>query len=107
MNAPLELIDPDGEGIYLLSDQPGSVLMRAAWLFYGYSSAWREVESVTVFMRPKKNSDEWWLVPRGWPRWWRLSLPRRWFPWALYAYCTPAGSGPSPDDRKEQEHGDD
>lgn len=87
--APVELLDPDGEGIYILSDSIPSPLLRAAQIFHGTMAAWPEVEQRTVFMRPKKNSDEWERVPRGLPAYWRLNLPRRWFPWATYAYLTP------------------
>lgn len=95
MKPPELLIDPEGEGVYLLSDSgfeqksPG-VLLRAAFLFHGDWRAWRDVDHQTVYMRPKEDgSDEWELANIGkHPRGWRLNLPRRWRP-VLYAYCTP------------------
>jgi len=64
--------------------------MEASLLFYGTRAEWREIESKTVYMRPKNNgSDEWKIADIGrFPKGWRLNLPRRWRPHA-YAYCTP------------------
>jgi hypothetical protein len=91
---PLELIDTEGEGIYLLDD-PGEyglpeeypgVLHRAARIL---ECDWQEVEHRTVYMRPKKSSDEWKHVDVGRvPYGWKLNFPKRWRAVA-YAYCTP------------------
>jgi hypothetical protein len=87
---PLELLDPEGEGIYLLNDEGTSVLIRAARLF---GCSWREVEHSTVYMRPDKTGDAWHEVNVGrFPYGWRFLLPRRWQP-VDYAYCTPPVTG--------------
>jgi hypothetical protein len=91
---PRELIDPDGEGIYILSDSseyrtwPG-VLMRAAMIFHGAYSEWRDVESELRYMKPLEDGETWVQASTGrFPRYWRLNLPKRWRP-VLYTYCTP------------------
>jgi hypothetical protein len=92
---PDRLIDPEGEGLYLISDRFYSVLHEAACALYGDGRRWRDVESTLVYMRP--GDDDCWY-PSGigkHPRGWRLLLPRRWRPTA-YTYCTP---GPEADYR--------
>jgi hypothetical protein len=87
---PRELIDPDGEGIYLHEDQgfPG-VLMRAALLFFGDMREWRNVEQRTVWMRPSEDGETWGEVGLGrFPFGWKLWLPRSRRP-VLFVYCTP------------------
>lgn len=92
---PRELLDPEGEGIYLLdfawAGRPAEFfwpLGYAARLFHGSVSEWRELEHETVWMEPGEG-DEWRPASTGrWPRYWRLNLPRRWRPVA-YTYCTP------------------
>jgi hypothetical protein len=88
---PQELIDPDGEGIYLLSGPRcpyPSLLHTAAWLLFSDCREWRNVLHTSVYMEPT-DGDEWKVANTGrWPRYWRLNLPRRWRP-VLYAYCTP------------------
>lgn len=89
MITPSELIDPEGEGIYLSEDSSPGVLLRAAMLFHGDWRLWREVEARTVWMRPKKDSDEWEEVSIGrFPYGWWLNLPARWRP-VRFVYCTP------------------
>lgn len=87
---PLELLDPAGEGIYLLSDDRITDLMGAAALFFQDTRRWRDLDTEHVYMRPKDDgSDEWHEVcPGKHPRYWRLLLPRRWRP-ILYSYVTP------------------
>ena len=91
-DAPSELLDPDGEGIYLLNDwahetSHRSVLRTAAYLF-GLADErgrldWRAVEHETVAMLPGEG-DEWYRTALDW----RLNLPRKWRP-TIYAYCAP------------------
>jgi hypothetical protein len=91
----MELIDPEGEGIYLLDVNIG-VLRRAALIFHGNASAWREIDQETVWMEPNPLSreGEWRRANTGrFPRYWRLNLPRRWRPIA-YVYCTPKPDPP-------------
>lgn len=91
--APTELIDPDGEGVYLRDDEMADynglgVIMRAAVLF---QIPWREVEHRTVFMYPKNDgSDEWFEIPWTWR--WRVRFNVRRYSPACYAYCTPGAS---------------
>jgi hypothetical protein len=73
---PEELLDPDGEGIYLLNDPTPwrwGVLLTAAWRLFGNAREWRNVDHASIGKRPFG---------------WRLNLPKRWRPVA-YAYCTP------------------
>lgn len=91
---PRELIDPDGEGIYIISDDrrahqwPG-ILMRASMIFFGTYVDWRDVEAELRYMKPSKDGDEWVPASTGrFPRYWRLNLPRRWRP-VLYTFCAP------------------
>lgn len=93
--APLELLDPDGEGIYLYDvlwegdgpSYPGT-LNRAALILYGDMREWRNVVTESVWMRPG-DDDLWYPAATGkHPRHWRLNLPPRWRPVA-YVYCTP------------------
>lgn len=95
---PTELLDPDGEGIYLLDDAlddatplwPG-VLLRAATIFDLRDERnrydWRQVRSETRFMYPDAKGETWRQV-HGWRWMLRLNLPQRWRP-VVYAYCTP------------------
>lgn len=90
MTPPRELLDPDGEGIYLYNDGefPG-VLMRAASIFFGDMRKWTDIQSETRWMRPGDDGEEWFSANIGrWPRGWRLNLPRRWAPIA-YSFCWP------------------
>lgn len=108
---PEELIDPDGEGIYLLDDpdwQKGvfglGVHMRAADALQLIDDAgrldWRSVNYEVAYMEPVPDSDEWRRASTGrWPRYWRLNLPKRRRP-VLYAYCTP----PSEPAKNEEQH---
>lgn len=86
---PRELLDPDGEGIYLYDDGsfPG-VLMRAAQILHSDWREWRAVSNTVAYMQP--GDDELWYPANigRWPRGWRLNLPRRWRP-VLFHYCTP------------------
>lgn len=87
---PRELIDPEGEGIYLHDESIPSPLLRAALIFFGDWRRWREIDSTSVWMRPSAEGDEW--VPANigrHPRGWKLNLPHRWFPVERFAYCTP------------------
>ena len=87
---PSQLLDTDGEGVYLLhwmepgADAMPSPMTAAAQLFDD-ARRWREVEIQTVFMRPSEDGDTWLEARSGW----RLSLPPRWRPVA-FDYCTPA-----------------
>jgi hypothetical protein len=97
VSPPSELIDPDGEGIYLLNDPVPwrwGVLLEAAWRLFGDAREWRSVCHETVYMRPVEDgSDEWRPADIGrCPYGWRLNLPRRWRPVA-YAYCVPSPEG--------------
>lgn len=87
---PRELLDPDGEGIYLYDDRGfPPLLMRAALIFFGNLGRWRDVEVEDRYMRPGPDGEEWFPANIGrWPRGWRLNLPRRWAP-VRYAYCCP------------------
>ncbi len=88
--APQELLDPDGEGIYLRADLIPSTLLRAAGLFFGDWRRWREIDHEGVWMRPAESGDEWVRADIGRrPRGWKLNLPKRWFPVERYVYCTP------------------
>jgi hypothetical protein len=89
MAEPTELLDPDGEGIYLLATDRRfpSTLMRASVLFFGTLARWREIDTEYVYMRPSNDREAWFRASLG-PLCWRLSLPRRKRP-VLYAYCTP------------------
>lgn len=90
LNPPKELIDPDGEGIYILSETIGwpGVHRRAAMILFGDMREWRNVDTELAYFLPTE-TDEWRHANTGrWPRHWRLNLPRRWRP-VLYAYCTP------------------
>jgi hypothetical protein len=94
--APRELLDPAGEGIYVLAehDEPNrpsmGPLIHAAHLFsMNWAHEWQNVDVEYVYMRPDEDSDEWVPASTGrFPRDWRLNLPRRWRP-VMYAYCTP------------------
>ena len=86
---PVELLDPDGEGIYLYAEDEDNLLLEAAWRLHGDRRAWPEVETQLVWMEPSETGDEWVPAKIGrWPRGWRLNLPLRWRPVA-YLYCTP------------------
>jgi hypothetical protein len=87
---PETLIDIDGEGIYYHSDLIPSPLLRAAALFFGTWRRWREIDFHHVWMRPSEDGDEWVPADIGrHPRGWKLNLPKRWFPFESYVYCTP------------------
>jgi len=89
-SSPVELIDPDGEGIYYHDSISPNPLLRAAQLFFGTASRWREIDHKTVWLQPNLDGDEW--VPANigrFPYGWRLNLPKRWFRGERYAYCTP------------------
>lgn len=96
MPAPLELIDPEGEGIYLSHDDyacdGGLGILHRAMFILGLDH-WREVEHRTAFMYPKNDgSDEWFEIP--WTLWWRWRFNIRRFSPVAYAYCTPGVSSP-------------
>lgn len=89
---PRELIDPDGEGIYLYGEGDDNVLMEAALLFHGDRRLYREVATELAYMRPSEDGETWLRASIGrFPRGWRLNLPKRWRP-VLYIYCTPVPS---------------
>lgn len=99
---PDTLIDPDGEGIYILDDwdwtSPNdfpSSLTRAAIHLELYTDRgapdWRTINSEIVWMDWRDNGDtggEWVPVRMTGLRMWLLNLPRRFRPVA-YTYCTP------------------
>jgi hypothetical protein len=91
---PEELIDPDGEGIYMLDsvERFGWPVLEAARRLGVFDDNgrldWRGVDMEVVFMEPSEDGETWVRAKSGWPRYWRLNLPRRWAPVA-YVYCTP------------------
>jgi hypothetical protein len=95
-NPPRELLDPDGEGIYLLdlgwaglSDKFGWPLLYACELFGMRWKEYRDLQLETVYMEPGEG-DEWRRANTGrFPRYWRLNLPRRWRPVAYTYVCPP------------------
>jgi hypothetical protein len=92
--APRELIDPDGEGIYLLDtfweDAPSfpSTLMLASMLLFNNGRRWRDIDSETKWMWPGEDGNYREVSTGRFPRYWKLNLPRRWRP-IHYVYCTP------------------
>lgn len=108
--APSELLDPEGEGIYLLDDYAykgarSSVLRHAAYLL-GLTDDrgrldWRAVQTETVWMRPGLD-DHWHPVDIG--RGWVLNRRRAKRP-ALYAYCTPPSDPALSQHDSEESHG--
>jgi hypothetical protein len=87
--APPELLDPDGEGIYLLSDpRDGSFASnpyrRARCIF---DCALHEIEAEAVSMIPAADGEMWLPVSfRNWRWFWPLSI---WHEPVVYLYCTP------------------
>lgn len=96
--APAELLDPDGEGIYLLdewsNDAPfGWPVIEAARRLNVFDDDgrldWRGIDLEVVYMEPSADGETWNRTLAGrWPQGWRLNLPRRWRP-VTYMYCTP------------------
>lgn len=94
---PEELIDPDGEGIYMLAevDRFGWPLIEAARRLSVFDDDgrldWRGVNMEMAYMEPSDDGETWVHANTGrfpMPRYWRLNLPRRWAP-VEYVYCTP------------------
>lgn len=80
---PLELLDPDGEGIYVLPSSVGGRSQALAWAAHTLGCYWRDMTVETVaFLR---DGDEY---RRASFKSWRWMLPERWSPVA-YLYCTP------------------
>lgn len=84
LDAPGRLIDPDGEGVYLLQADDSWGLREIAWQFFGDASRWGDLDYTTVWMR-EAGDGCWYPVPF---RWWRGLLPR-YGGIAPYAYITP------------------
>jgi hypothetical protein len=86
MSAPRDLLDPDGEGIYTLSECFLPALRAAS--FFGVH--YRDLDRETVWMRPPaKGTDEWRPIdPASWTFSLLYLLPGRFRPVA-YAYFTP------------------
>jgi hypothetical protein len=95
-NPPRELLDPDGEGIYLLDlgcaglpEKFGWPLLHACQLFGMGMREYRELRTEVVYMEPGED-DHWFPANTGrFPRYWRLNLPKRWRPVAYTYICPP------------------
>jgi hypothetical protein len=99
-NPPRELLDPDGEGIYMLDEWPkgnpfGWSLIEASRRLSVFDNDgrldWRSVDMELVYMECAEDGETWRKARSAWRRTdpgWRLNLPRRWRP-AAYIYCTP------------------
>lgn len=97
----MELLDPEGEGIYMLDEFPrggcpfGWPLIEAARRLSVVDDNGRPdpraVDMELVYMELSADGESWDRARNAWRRshpGWRLNLPRRWRPVA-YVYCTP------------------
>lgn len=89
---PRELIDPEGEGIYIRDHWaldmfaiPGP-LHRAAYILLGTSTAFRDLDIEAVWMGPSADGE---TYERKRFRWWHGFMPERWWPFVTYLYCRP------------------
>lgn len=86
LRRPPELLDPDGEGIYVLSlgdPDARSWPSPLTWAAYLLGVHWRELDREYVWMR--EDDDGYWHRVDS-PAWWRF-YRRKWLP-AQYIYCT-------------------
>ena len=86
---PVRLIDPDGEGVYMLVGNPGWTLRHVALDLLGNAAEWRNLDYTGTWMREDEDGN---WHPTRW-RWWHGLVPNKWRP-TLYAYLTPK---PEPD----------
>lgn len=84
MSAPLRLIDPDGEGVYLLTGDDSWDFREIAFEFFGDVRQWRDIEHKIVFMI-EDDEGLWHVVKR---RWWHGFLMPRYAP-VSYTYLAP------------------
>lgn len=100
MSPPMELLDPEGEGIYMLDERLverpfGWPLIEAARRLSVVDDNgrpdYKALDTELVYMEPADDGETWNRARNAWRRshpGWRLNLPRRWRPVA-YLYCTP------------------
>jgi hypothetical protein len=85
------LLDPDGEGIFLLSggDFIPNLLMYASNIFFGNINEYKNLDIELKYMMENKNDELWYEACTGeFSKHWKLNLPKKYRP-SLYMYCKP------------------